>query len=135
MPTVKKPRKRKRRRHYIVGIYVSIKSGASYKHRSGWERSYMIHLDANVDVISWSYESFFIKYVSNLSTGRQRSYYPDFRVEYADGHVEIVEIKPSKRLNQLTVKKKLDAARVWCSANGAILRVITEHDLVGLGLL
>ena len=137
MATTKKkaPRKRKRKGHYITGSYTSTRSGQVCKYRSGWELKYMEHLDLNADVVAWSYESFTIEYLSNRKTGRMRKYIPDFKVEYVDGHTEVVEIKPSKRLTRPTVVKKLAAAQVWCGVNGVALKIITEVDLKGLGLL
>jgi len=135
MATVKKPRKKKKRKgHYITGSYTSTRSGQVCKYRSGWELKYMEHLDVNPDVISWSYESFTIEYVSNKKTGRVRKYIPDFRVEYVD-KIVIVEIKPSRRLGQPTVKKKMEAAERWCGEHGVALKVITEFELKLLGLL
>lgn len=95
----------------------------------------MEHLDGDPDVSSWLYESFTIDYVSNKRTGKVRRYIPDFRVEYADGSVEIVEVKPSRKLHKPTVQKKLLAAQVWCADHGAILRIITEIELKAIGSL
>ena len=95
----------------------------------------MKYLDQDESVSSWSYEPFFIDYISNKRTGKSRKYYPDFRIEYTDGRAEIIEIKPKKRLDQVIVKKKLAAASEWCSINGVTLRVITENELKELGIL
>jgi hypothetical protein len=95
----------------------------------------MIHLDKDGSVSDWSYESVSIDYVSNVRTGRKRKYYPDFIVEYLDGRKELVEIKPKKRLNQLTVKKKIDAATDWCSTNAYTFKVLTEVELKQMGVI
>lgn len=127
-------RKRGRKGHYHTGTHVSPKAGAC-KFRSGWEQLYMLYLDADVNVTSYSYESVCIPYVSNLKSGRQRKYYPDFLVHRADGSRILVEIKPKKRLDQATVKKKLAAARAWCSEHGVLLEIVTEDSLRLLKLL
>lgn len=132
MAVVKKPRKRKRKRHYITGSYVSARSGQTFKYRSGWELKYMEHLDVNPDVVSWSYESFFIEYLSNVKTGRMRKYTPDFKVEYKDGHIEIIEVKPVSRLKNVKVVKKIAAARNWCHINNVQFKIITEVELKNL---
>ncbi len=85
-------------------------------------------LDDNPDVVKYGYETVVIEYVSNMKSNRRRKYYPDFLVEYA-AHKELIEIKPSKRLVQANVKKKLAAAKGWCDAAGITLKVLTEHEL------
>jgi len=136
---IEKKQKRKRTKkkggRYKRGEYSSIKSGQTCKFRSGWEKVYMEHLDADPDVSTWQYESFSIDYVSNKRTGKIRRYIPDFRVEYTDGSIEIVEIKPSRKLQKPTVQKKLLAAQVWCADHGAILRIMTEIELKAIGVL
>lgn len=95
----------------------------------------MKHLDANPLVVTWTYESVIIPYVSNKKTGKLRKYFPDFFVTYAAGHKILVEIKPSRRVKQVKVAKKLEAAEAWCKASGVTLEVITEFELKQLGLI
>lgn len=130
-----KKRKRKRKGHYHTGVHASPKTGLTCKYRSGWESSYMQYLDASPDVITWAYESIVIPYVSNKKTGKLRNYHPDFLVTYADGHIELVEVKPARRVHQVKVAKKLLAAGDWARAHGVALVVITEVELKQLGLL
>jgi len=92
-------------------------------------------LDASPAVANWSYEQTVIPYVSNVKTGKQRKYYPDFLVEMFDGVRRLVEIKPSRKLQQKTVIKKLAAAGDYCRAHGLALVVITEVELKAMGLL
>ena len=134
MPKVGK-RHRKRKSHYHTGMYVSTKTGKSCKYRSGWELLYMQWLDVNVDVRAWSYEGVIIPYVSNVRSKKMRRYFPDFLVEYKDAHVELVEIKPAKRVHQANVHKKLMAAGDHCRAHGWSMVILTEIELKGLGLL
>jgi len=95
----------------------------------------MQFLDASAEVQSFEYEKLKIQYVSNVKTGKLRNYIPDIFVVYVDGTKRLVEIKPKKRLDKVTVKKKLAAARVWCSAHGVTLEIITEVELRQLGIL
>jgi hypothetical protein len=95
----------------------------------------MQYLDGEPSILTWSYESVIIPYVSNVRTGKIRKYYPDFLLTYVDDTHAIVEIKPSKRVTQANVVKKLNAAREWCSAHQTALVVITENELKVLGLL
>lgn len=124
-----------KRKRYQRGDYKSIKSGETYRYRSGWEFAYMQYLDTCHQVKSWSYESFFIEYISNKKTGKTRKYIPDFKVIYLDDSTELIEIKPKRKLNQLMVRKKCDAAEAWCQMNGMAFKIITENELKGLGII
>lgn len=130
-----KKRKKKRKGHYHRGEYTSTKTGQVCRFRSGWEEKYMVHLDTNPDVETWSYEQTIIEYISNIRTKKVRKYYPDFYVRYSDGRTEIVELKPKRKLEQAVVKKKTRAAIIWCVANMMTFRILTEVELKGMGLL
>lgn len=136
MPPHKKPRKKRKRRrgHYIRGTHTSPIAGEC-KYRSGWEAKYMEYLDSDPNVSTWSYEKLAIEYISNKKTKKVRRYYPDFQVEYIDGRKVVVEIKPSRRLQQATVIKKIRAAKEWCTLNDAVYKILTEIELKDMGLL
>jgi len=129
------PRRKKRRGHYHRGEYTSSKTQQVCRYRSGWELSLMQYLDSDPATATWSYESVVIEYVSNARTGKKRRYFPDFYVETASGERQLIEVKPSKKLRQLAVAKKLSAAGDWCRDNQVTLRIITEVELKELGLL
>ena len=95
----------------------------------------MKHLDANPKVEKWSYESFYIEYLANKSTGKIRRYFPDFLVELKDGTKLVVEIKQKRKLEQLVVKKKTKAAEEWCVTHGAAYMILTGIELKQLGIL
>jgi TnsA endonuclease N terminal len=95
----------------------------------------MVHLDSDPAVEHWTYEQTPIEYISNIRTKKIRCYYPDFYVKYLDGREEIVEVKPKRKLDQATVKKKAEAARQWCSGRGMTYRMLTEIELKDMGLL
>lgn len=127
-------RRRKRKGHYHRGTYESTKGGAC-SYRSGWELSYIKHLDGDPEVASFEYEGLKIPYVSNVRSGRTRNYIPDFLVTYVSGDRKLVEVKPKKRLSQPKVQKKLKAAQAWCQAHDVTLVVLTEVELRPMGLL
>ena len=131
---VKKKTKRRRKSRYHRGIHSSPIAG-DCKYRSGWEQKYMEHLDADETVASWSYEKLIIEYVSNQKTKKVRKYYPDFQIEYKDGKKVVVEIKPSRKLGQLTVIKKIRAAKEWCTTHNMTYKVLTEIELKDMGLI
>jgi len=126
--------KKKRKGHYKTGLHVSPKAG-DCNYRSGWEKSYCEHLDADPTVKTYAYEGIVVAYINNIRSGKLRKYFPDFLVEYTDGRKILVEIKPKKRVDQLQVQKKLRAAEQWCLDHGATLEVVTEVELKLLGLL
>ena len=95
----------------------------------------MVHLDSDPAVVSWTYEQTVIEYISNIRTKKIRKYYPDFCITYSDGHVEVVEVKPKRKLEQAVVKKKAEAARLWCASRGMTYRILTEIELKDMGLL
>lgn len=130
MPT----KKRRRKRGYHRGIYVSPLAGEC-KFRSSWEHKYMLYLDSDTNIFSWSYEKLIIEYVANRSSGKVRKYYPDFFIQFKDGTKLVVEIKQSRKLEQLSVKKKSAAAVEWCKAHDATFKILTEIELRQLGIL
>jgi len=131
---VKKKKKRRGKRRRNIGKYESPKAGTC-TFRSSWEKAFFVYLDANPKVVAYASEGLKIPYVSNVRTGRQRNYIPDLLVTYDDGHRELIEIKPKKRLTQPKNVKKFAAARDWCLRNGCLFVLLTEIDLKGLGLI
>jgi hypothetical protein len=92
-------------------------------------------LDADENTVGYRYEDVSIPYVSNVKTGKERKYWPDFLIQKRDGQQLLVEIKPKRKLEQASVQKKLRAATTWCQAHGVTLVVVTEQELKLLGLL
>lgn len=129
-----KKRRRKKKSRYQRGIHASPIAGEC-KFRSGWEQKYMIFLDAHADVASWSYEKLIIEYISNKSTGKIRKYYPDFYVELKNGTKFVVEIKQKRKLDSANVKKKSEAAKLWCHHHGMTFLMLTEIELKQLGVI
>lgn len=127
-------KKKKRRRGYKRGLYLSRVAGEC-KFRSSWEEKFMIYLDNDASVRTWSYEKTIIEYVSNKKTQKIRKYYPDFYVEYLDGTKKVIELKQKRKLDQATVKKKASAAEVWCANIGATYIILTEIELKNMGLI
>jgi hypothetical protein len=130
----KKRRRRRKGKRYHTGVHMSPKTSVGSKYRSGWELLFMMYLDADPDVVEWAYEGVSIPYVSNAKSRRIRKYLPDFYVVRTD-RKQLVEVKPSRKLAHATVQKKLAAAREWCAQKGVELLVITELNLVQMGLM
>jgi len=133
-PKKKATKKKKKGGRYHRGTHVSPIAG-SCNYRSGWEQKYMVYLDENPEVVTWSYEKLIIEYVSNQKTMKVRKYYPDFQVEYIDGSKVVIEIKPLRKLKQLVIVKKSKAAEAWCMSHDMVYKILTEIELKNIGLL
>jgi hypothetical protein len=110
--------------------------------RSKWELMYMNALDMSPMVRKWISEpkNLNIAYVSPLDK-KIHQYWPDFVVQYIDGNVEILEIKPLKQslaekaTNTYDKLMLLQNVAKWAAANnfakkiGGRFRVITEQNL------
>ena len=134
MKKVKKTKLKKKRR-YATGEYISTKTGETYSFRSSWEKIFMESLDANPDVKTYGYECIVIPYIKNVKLGTVSRYFPDFLVTYNDGSKTLIEIKPSRFLKRLIVKKKIAAAEQWARDNNATFLIITEKELKSQGML
>lgn len=101
------------------------KKGGTIITKSSYETRYCHILDNDPNVKSYSYESIRLQYYWKKL---KRFYVPDFLVEYVDGTFCIIEVKPSKLLDDARNKAKFKAA------NEHILpfRIVTEIDLVSL---
>ena len=129
-------KKRKRRGRYKTGIHTSPKVvGGSLKYRSGWEDQAATYLDHDPTVVSYAYEAIAIPYVSNLSTGKIRHYYPDFLVTYTDGSRQLIEVKRGDRISQVKVMKKSQAGRDWCVRNGVEFVIWADAKIKAITLI
>ena len=69
----------------------------------------------------------------NDVTGKQRIYRPDFMLLYADGSIEITEIKPKAMLKDFDVQSKARSCRLYIEENYKDIKIqykfVTEKDL------
>jgi|SRR3989344_7024602 len=93
------------------------------KYDSLLERNYMLVLEENPNVRSWTKEHG-IKIPYKLLFAR-RVYWPDFFVELKDGTKEIQETKGSGLMYWITTHAKREAAEKWCKEHGYKYRLIT----------
>jgi hypothetical protein len=120
-------------------------------YRSSWELRFMMMLDENSNVISWSSEELVIPYRTKIKPRKVRRYYPDFWVKKRTKNntvdIVVVEIKPAyqckppkkqakpsrKYLTEIetwdTNSSKWEAASEFCKDRGWDFKIITEHDL------
>jgi hypothetical protein len=116
------------------GLYTSERTSVVNKYRSSWELAFMRWLDANDSVETWLYEPFSVEYVASERTSKIRSYTPDFLVLWTDGIRELIEIKPSKRINKKVIKKA-EAILEFAFDIGTYYSIITEIELKELGVM
>ncbi len=95
--------------------------------RSTYETRFANVLDSDVSVISYEYEPIEVPYLAE--DGRERSYYPDFKVERLGKPIEIVEVKPLKLIDKRGNTQKIAAGRVHCTKLGWTFLLVTELDL------
>lgn len=128
--------------------------------RSSWEKLFIFNfLDSNPNIIEWSSEDFYIKYLYE-GDGRKHRYYPDFYAKIKDNdnvirqyifevkpQKDLVKPSPSKRKTKsflyqaeayIKNKNKFESARLFCkrlqqkSGIETKFEIITEKEL-GLG--
>ena len=66
--------------------------------------------------------------------GRQRSYIPDFCIQFLDGSVIVEEVKPAHWVTDPKVRAKVAAAEAFYGSRGVVFRVITEDDIGAVNL-
>lgn len=104
------------------------KLGRIFFFRSSWEEAMMQHLDVDDSVLEWEYENLRIPYFY-VKEGKKRWYVPDFLVKRKDGTKQLLEIKPSELSSAEKVILKSEAAKRWCSENGAQFIIVTRKVL------
>ncbi len=78
------------------------------------------------DVLKYTVEPFGIEYYFRR---KKKQYFPDLLVEFADGAVELWEIKPQKQTNIAQNKPKWESAKHHCLLRGWKFEVITEQRI------
>lgn len=124
--------------------------GSKIWFRSLWEKSVMRYLESNDSVKKWSSEVE-IKYRNDLDMKIHR-YYVDFYVQYTDGTICLIEVKPHKQcsppkepkrktkryINEvatyITNCSKWKAAKQICDQNGYKFEIWDEHVIKSKGI-
>lgn len=117
--------------------------------RSSLEKSFMIFLDTNINILKWNSEGISIPYFNTLDN-KTHTYYPDFLVTLKNKNNNIktilIEIKPqkqtiipkgkknTKRLQEdiITYNKNMNkwtAASQWCIEHNIEFKIITEKEI------
>jgi hypothetical protein len=118
------PKKRKKPK-FKEGSLISLKNGGKKMHyRSGYEKTVYECLEVMDEVAAYQVEGFRVSYFYN---GRERGYYPDLLVHFADNRFEVWEVKPENQTQLPINLAKWSACREHCLARGWGFVVVNEH--------
>ena len=112
--------------HFREGFMVSNKNGRELHYRSGMECEVYELLERWDEVHKFEEEPFAVKYAH---LGIEHDYFPDLRITYKDGSVEIWEVKPSSQTQIAMNKSKWSACNSYCMARSWRFMVLTEKGL------
>lgn len=119
-------------------------------YRSSWELKVFQWCDKNVDVVKWHSECTVITYLCATDKKFHR-YFMDLKIQFADGRILLVEIKPKKEtkaprkkgnmLKYLTEVNtymknvsKWTAAKKYADKQGYLFQIWTEDTLKNIGI-
>ena len=95
------------------------------RYDSDLERRMMEKLEADPAVLKWQKRhDISIPWIDE--NGRQHNYRPDFLVEYADGHLAVIEVKGADKMDSPSVLRKRSAAEEWCRRRGMEYELTTR---------
>jgi len=119
---------------YIQPLDKTMNKNIYPEYRSSWEREFMKYCDKNENIKYWSTEYFPIYYIKPTDNKKHR-YYPDLYILLKNGEKYIIEIKPSKQINNPINQAKFKAAKEFCDKNDYKFLIITEKELKSKGII
>lgn len=124
--------KRSKKPTFREGHFISIKnSGKEFYYQSSYECEVFECLEQIPEVVAYDAQPF-KNGIPYLYKGDSHHYFPDISLKFADGHVEIWEIKPANQTMLPLNEAKWEAAKNFCQTRGWDFIVVTE---VGIGKL
>lgn len=120
---VRKPVTRSKGR--VVGYFASYKNNRMMEWESQLERDFLMTLEVNPNVISYSVQPSTIKFHMD---GKPKRYTPDVYVECDDANV-FYEVKPAKDAVLPNWQDVFAKARQYFERQGACFEVVTEDDI------
>jgi hypothetical protein len=128
----KKGGNKKRKPTFREGHFISMKNGGKeFYYQSSYECEVFECLELIPEVVAYDAQPF-KSGIPYLYKGDEHHYFPDISIQFADGHVEIWEIKPANQTMLPLNEAKWAAAKTYCEIRGWDFIVITE---VGIGKL
>jgi hypothetical protein len=124
--------KGKKKSKFREGHFVSMKNnGKEFYYRSSYECEVLEYLEQIPEILAYDVEPF-KEGIPYLYNGEKHHYFPDLSIKYADGKIEIWEIKPASQTSLEINQAKWAAANTYCQIRGWSFVIITE---VGIGKL
>lgn len=121
-----------KRPKFRQGHFISVKNGGKeFYYESSYECEVFECLELIPEVCHYDAQPFKTG-IPYLYKGDQHHYFPDISIQFADGHIEIWEIKPASQTMLPLNEAKWEAAKRYCEARNWEFIVITE---VGIGRL
>jgi hypothetical protein len=110
------------------GDFQSHKMGKAIHYRSGYEADVYELLEQDRDVVAYHAEPFKVPYyfINRKGEGKWVNYIPDLKIQFADGRIEIWEIKPATQTGLEQNKAKWTAMNDYALKLGWDFTVITE---------
>lgn len=90
------------------------------------ERNFVRLLDFDRDVLQVESQPVGLLYYYK---GKNRKYYPDFKVITSDGHVRIIEVKPKSMTQKPENVIKFIIGRMYCELQGWDYHIVTEEQI------
>jgi len=112
--------------HFREGYMVSHKNGKEMHYRSGMECEVYEMLERWNEVFKYEEEPFPVRY---SFLGIEHDYFPDIRITFKDGTVEVWEVKPSSQTQIAKNKAKWQACNEYCLARTWKFMVLTEKGM------
>lgn len=111
----------------VTGWYKSLKNGKSRFHESANEKKAFMMSEMRTDIKAYHSQPLTFEIVIN---GQKRSYTPDRMDEFADGRIEIVEVKGGYRAeSKPDYHAKLEVVKIICENLGWSFRIQEVQDL------
>lgn len=110
----------------LCGV-ITNKVGRTVQFESFAERSLLLRLDRSADVVDYLSQPEQIAYID--SSGKRRSYTPDYQVWYSNGQVSLHEVTLEQRLDQPQIQRRHAAATAACIERGWTYHIHTETTL------
>ncbi len=112
---------------YDSGQFYSVKNNEIVKYRSSYEKWFYYMLENNIGVKNYKVEEFGIDYIYE---NKSRLYFPDVLINFNDGRIFLIEIKPTAFLEKDINIVKWDYAKKWCSSRNINFEVLTEENML-----